>query len=109
MKNKYILFTALSIGIGFSSCTDYLSVEDKLKETTQNIEKVFESKDYTEQWLAQCYVYLTRDNVDIHAKDYCITNFSDDMCYGDRNLEYRKFKYAEYDENWKDGQMLIMV
>ena len=23
------------------------------------------------------------------------------MCYSDRNLEYRVFKYCEYDENWK--------
>lgn len=104
MKKKYILLSAI-VGMGMlaSSCTDYLSVEGKLEKTTQNLEKVFESEDFTEGWLAQAFVYLTGANVDIHSKDNCVTNFADDMCYGDRSLEYRKFKYAEYNESWKQG------
>lgn len=101
MKKRKLLFSAIvSVGLLASSCSDYLEVEGKLGNV-QNIETIFESKDYTEQWLAKAFSYLTMHNLDIQAKDYCITNFADDMCYGDRNLEYRKFKYAEYDESWK--------
>ena len=105
MKNKYILFSAIiSAGLFISSCSDFLDIEGKLGENTQDLENIFEDKDYTEEWLAQAFTYLTSHNIDIHNKDNCITNFADDMCYGDRNLEYRTFKYAEYTENWKqDG------
>lgn len=102
MKKKHILFSAIiSLGMLSSSCSDYLSVEGKLEGTTQSLEKIFESKDFTEQWLAQAYVYLTKHNIDIHSKSLCVTNFADDMVYCDQDLEYRKFKYAEYDESWK--------
>lgn len=104
MKKKHILFSAiLAAGLGLlsASCTDYLSVEGKLGENTQNLDKIFENEVWTEEWLAQAYAFMTWQNSDIGGKDFCITNFADDMCYGDRNLEYRFFKYAEYGENWK--------
>lgn len=104
MKMKNILFSViLSAGMGwvFTSCSDYLSVEGKLGENTQNLDKIFESEEWTEEWLAQAYAFMMWENSDIGGKDYCITNFADDMCYGDRNWEYRYFKYAEYNENWK--------
>lgn len=102
MKHQYILYSAiLSAGLFMGSCSDFLSVEGKLGENTQDLESIFENKDYTEQWLAKAFTYLASHNVDIHNKDNCITNFADDMCYGDRNLEYRTFKYAEYSEDWK--------
>lgn len=105
MKNKYIILSVIiSTGLWFSSCSDFLDIEGKLGENTQSLEKIFEDKDYTEEWLAEAFTYLTAHNIDIHNKDNCITNFADDMCYGDRNLEYRTFKYAEYSEGWKqDG------
>lgn len=103
MKRKLLFSTIIGMGLLAGSCTDYLEVEGKLGNV-QNLETIFENRDYTEQWLAKAFTYLTTHNIDVHAKDLCITNFSDDMCYGDRNLEYRKFKYAEYDEGWKqDG------
>ena len=102
MKKKHILFsTIISMGMMVSSCSDYLSVEGKLGENTQSLENIFENKEWSEQWLATAYAWLTWSNIDIGSKDNCITNFSDDMCYSDRNLEYRVFKYCEYDENWK--------
>lgn len=100
MKRKLLFSAIIGMGLFAGSCTDYLEVEGKLGNV-QNLETIFENKNYTEQWLAKAFTYLTMHNVDIQAKDYCITNFSDDMCYGDRSLEYRKFKYAEYNENWK--------
>ena len=104
MKKKHILFSAILIagmGLSSTSCSDFLSVEGKLGENTQNLDKIFQSEEWTEQWLAQAYAFMMWENSDIGGKDYCITNFADDMCYGDRNWEYRYFKYAEYNENWK--------
>ena len=88
MKKKHILFsTIISMGMMVSSCSDYLSVEGKLGENTQSLENIFENKEWSEQWLATAYAWLTWSNIDIGSKDYCITNFSDVMFYSDRNLE----------------------
>lgn len=97
----YAILFGITIGGTSTSCSDYLNVEGELKNA-QNIEKIFESRDYTEQWLAEAFYYLTRNNSDINTKDYCITNFSDDMVFGDRGTEYQQFKYAEYNENYKN-------
>ena len=71
MKKKHILYSAiLSMGMAISSCSDYLNVSDKLEETTQNLDKIFMSKEFSEQWLAQAYAYLiTR----VRDKD-CVKN-----------------------------------
>ena len=101
MKKKHLLYSAIiSMGLLSSSCSDYLSVEGKLENTSQNLEKIFESEDFTEQWLAQAYSFLTKHNIDIHGRNLCMTNFADDMVYSEGQMEYRKFKYAEYDEGW---------
>ena len=53
---KHILSAVaiLVIGLGISSCSDYLSVERFFKDR-QSEEKIFKSKNFTEQWLAKCY------------------------------------------------------
>ena len=101
MKKKHILYAAiLSMGMATSSCSDYLNVSDKLEETTQNLDKIFMSEELSEQWLAQVYYYLIRYNADIHSSAWCITNFADDYIFCDKLDELRKFKYAEYDEEF---------
>ena len=60
MKKKHILFsTIISMGMMVSSCSDYLSVEGKLGENTQSLENIFENKEWSEQWLATAYAWLT--------------------------------------------------
>ena len=57
MKKKHILLAiAFSIGLGvsLSSCSDYLSVE-RFFNDRQSEEKIFKSKQFTEEWLAKCY------------------------------------------------------
>lgn len=101
MKKKNLLYSAI-IGIGLlsGSCSDYLDVEGKLGENTQDLQSIFEDADYTEEWLAHAYYWLTLHNVDIHNRSQCITNFADDMVYGENPEEYRAFKYCEYSESW---------
>ena len=41
MKKKHLLYSAIiSMGLLSSSCSDYLSVEGKLENTSQNLEKI---------------------------------------------------------------------
>ena len=104
MKKKYIIWAMIcSLGIGavFSSCSDYLSVE-KFFEDRQNEDKIFKSKDYSEQWLSYCYNHLLGANIEIGTISQIVTNYSDDMIFNETNgnINYRKFKFGEYDYGW---------
>jgi len=74
------------------------------------LEKVFESKPYSEQWLARVYNELLGQNTDVGSKDVTPQNFADDMYWGDRDseydptkieLSYNKFKTGDYSEGEK--------
>lgn len=103
MKKRYIAsFVAiLSLGLGMSSCSDYLSVERFFKDR-QSEEKIFKSKQYTEEWLAQCYGRLLGSNMEIGHIKYALPNFSDDMIFNqtDGNVNYNNFKFGQYDNGW---------
>ena len=103
---KYILFSlAFAAATGtLTSCSDYLSVEGKVGGNNLTEERIFMSRDYTNQWLADTYRRLLKYNSDIQSKDYCISMFDDCYGYGDRSLEYRTLRYGEYDEDWKQNQ-----
>ncbi|MGJ1311867.1 RagB/SusD family nutrient uptake outer membrane protein [Sphingobacterium multivorum] len=102
MKRKYFLY-ALLAGSAFvtSSCKDYLSV-DRFFSDTQSEERIFNNKDYTEQWLANCYKQLLDFNLEIGHRNYTVSNFSDDMIFneGSNGQVYRAFKFGEYDYTW---------
>lgn len=96
---KYILLGAVmaGLGLGVSSCSDYLDVQRYFKEQ-QTEDHIFEDKDYTLQWLSYCYSALQGDNLEIGHSEVCPTNFSDDMVFneGNNGERYRKFKLGEY-------------
>ncbi|MGL4293293.1 MAG: RagB/SusD family nutrient uptake outer membrane protein [Bacteroidales bacterium] len=83
-----------------SSCSDYLNVDKYFKDTLTE-QKVFESKDYSERWLAGVYSHLVGENADVASKGHTLNNFSDDMFFGDRDNAYVTFKNGLYDEGWK--------
>ncbi|MCH5596439.1 RagB/SusD family nutrient uptake outer membrane protein [Niabella ginsengisoli] len=87
----------------FSSCKKYLNVEHYFDDR-QSEERIFNSKDYTEQWLASCYSKLLDYNLEIGHRNYTLTNYSDDMFFnesgGANGLQYRQFKFGEYDYTW---------
>ena len=98
-------------GIGvLSSCSDYLESDQYFKDRMTE-EKVFESKEYSEEWLAHTYSFLTNECADVASKGYTPHCFADDMYYGDRdgdydskdisNLSYNEFHMGEYTENDK--------
>lgn len=105
MKTKYILiFLFAGSGFFLNSCKDYLEV-DRFFSDRQSEERIFNNRDYTEQWLAYCYNQLLDDNLEIGHKQYTVTNYADDMFYneGGNGDDYRKFKFGEYDYNWYKG------
>lgn len=91
------------MGIGFSlnSCKNYLDV-DRFFTDRQSEERIFNNRDYTEQWLAYCYNQLLNANLEIGHKQFTVTNYADDMFYneGGNGDDYRRFKFGEYDYNW---------
>lgn len=100
MKRYIFIPLLFSMGLWLSGCGDYLDVDqyfnDRLNET-----KVFENKDYSEQWLAGVYSRLAGANADVASKGHTPFNFSDDMYFGDRSGDYAKFKNGMYDEEWR--------
>lgn len=100
---KYILsaIVILVLGLGFSSCSDYLSVERFFKDR-QSEDKIFKSKDFSEQWLAKCYNCLLETNLEIVRIGYSVTNFADDMIFNETNgpVSYNAFKFGQYDNGW---------
>lgn len=103
-KGKYILMGAILVGLGFTSCSDYLNVDRYFKEQQSN-DHIFENKDYTLQWLSFCYSRLQGDNIEVGHSDICPTNFSDDQAFNEGNNgdRYRKFKLGEYGYGYSYG------
>lgn len=103
MKKKYILLSAiLGLGLGLSSCTDYLNV-DKFFKDRMSLEDVFKSEDYSEEWLATAYSFLTGSNADVSSKGHTPFCFADDMYFGDRDNFYKRLKNGEYGEGDQQG------
>ncbi|RAV30550.1 RagB/SusD family nutrient uptake outer membrane protein [Sinomicrobium soli] len=113
--NKKILYTVLLLVCGtglFSSCTkDYLDSSQYFKDRLTE-EKVFQSKVYSEEWLANVFEELRGINADVASKGVTPHNFADDMYYGDRDsdydpskneLSYNMFRMGEYTEGDKQG------
>ena len=112
MKKIYlILLTIMVVGM-IASCTDYLESDQYFKDR-MTLDKVFTSEEYTEQWLAHTFSFLTGFNAEVTSKGITPHNFADDMYYGDRDaaidinlgneLSYSRFKLGEYNENEKQG------
>lgn len=110
MKKKHILLAAifgLGLGIGLSSCSDYLSVE-RFFNDRQSEEKIFKSKNFTEEWLAHCYGRLLGSNLEIGLVKYSVSNFADDIIFNENegNVNYRKFKFGQYDNSWTNDSYI---
>ena len=73
MKKKYILLSVIiSLTTFFQSCSDHLNVERYFSDR-QDLERVFNSRDYTEQWLANAYYQLLSFNLEIGHVRFTLT------------------------------------
>ena len=112
MRNKIYYLTILAVSLSISSCKKGYLEADNLFKDRMTVEKVFESKNYAEQWLSHVFEELKGENADVASKGLTPHNFSDDMYYGDRDrdydpskneLSYNMFKMGLYTENDKQG------
>src|SRR5690606_37565966 len=110
-KLYFVLFFMLGTSIISSCKKDYLESDQYFKDRL-TIEKVFQSKVYTEEWLAHIFNEFNGINADVASKDNTPHAFADDMFYGDRDsdydpskneLSYNRFKMGLYNENDKQG------
>lgn len=99
MNKKIYVIGLVALGLYASSCDDKLSVKKYFKDRF-TIEEVFEKEDYTEKWLANAYSYLSPYLADVCSKGYIPFCFADDMYYGDRDDQYKRWKSGEYNEGW---------
>jgi hypothetical protein len=106
---RKVLFTLSLTALLTGGCADYLEVEHLL-QNSMDLQTVFESKDYSDQWLAGVYSRLEGVNMDVASKGTTPFNLiSDDMYYNDRRKAndngrtYNKFKNGEYGEGDEQG------
>lgn len=114
-KNIYIILLLVIATSFVSSCKkDYLKSDQYFKDRLTE-EKVFKSKVYSEEWLANVFKELKDINADVASKGHTPHSFADDMYYGDRDkdydpskneLSYNMFKMGEYNENDKQGSWI---
>lgn len=91
-----ILCFVAGLSTALVGCADYLD-SDYIFDERISIEDVFQSRDYSNEWLARGYSYLGNDYLqEICSKKSMSFNFADDMYYGDGN--YADWKYGKYTE-----------
>ena len=77
MKNGFIIIILVAIISSFSSCSDFLHVDNEIKDRL-TIEAIFSNREYVEEYLANSYTYLINDNGDVGIGNWPFA-FSDDM------------------------------
>lgn len=76
---KFIIHLCLTVGLGgaFTSCSDFLD-SDYLFDKKISIEKVFEDKNYTNEWLAYAYEFLNNNEMQqVCSKKTIAFNFAE--------------------------------
>lgn len=104
MKIKYPLFIIVCLSLFLQSCSDYLSVERYFSDR-QSIDRIFKSRDYTNEWLANTYFYLLTYNLEIGHVRFTGTNFADDAVFNERGsgVNYAQLRAGTYDPGLYNG------
>ena len=97
-----IVIAITSLGIGFSSCSDYLNVEKNFNDM-QSEQKIFTDRNYTMQWLSYCYSRLLGDNVEVGHSKFCPQNFADDQVFTETYDRYKAYKLGEIGYGYDNG------
>lgn len=105
MKKINILLS-LFLTVSFFSCSDYLNV-DKYFVDLQTEDRIFKSRDYTEQWLANAFKHLGLYNLEMGHREYTITNCADDLVYNEggsyTHLKAGTIQPGWYFESWQQS------
>ncbi len=111
MKNKFVIISIIAIlAFGFQSCTEYLNV-DRFFKDRQELERIFNNRTYTEQWLANAYYQTLSYNLDVGHVRFAVTNYSDDMIFteGGAGFSYSDYKFGKYGPQYGGGNMHSLV
>lgn len=98
IKNTILILIFIPI-LGISSCSDYLSVDRYFKDR-QSMERIFSSRDYSEEWLANAYFYLLSHNLEMGHRRFNLSNLSSDDVVFNEGGDYAKMKAGEYGPGW---------
>jgi hypothetical protein len=110
MKKKHILLSfIICLGISFQSCSDHLDVERYFSDR-QDLEHIFNSRDYTEQWLSNAYYQLLSFNLEVGHVRFTLTNYSDDMIFTEdgAGISYSNYKFGQYGPQYT-GQIFELI
>jgi hypothetical protein len=106
MKNGFIIIILVAIISSFSSCSDFLHVDNEIKDRL-TIEAIFSNREYVEEYLANSYTYLINDNGDVGIGNWPFA-FSDDMYNPQyKNIEEVKYNEESYQGSWNNAYMGI--
>lgn len=101
MKKKYILLSVVLCSF-LAACSDYLDAEKDLKHDIM-LEDVFTSRDYTEEWLANAYSYISNGNADYGFGGECPFAFSDDIYHSNyKSFVEKTYLEGQYQSSWRD-------
>lgn len=98
MKIKHIFYSIIALFLfSFQSCTNHLDVSRYFNDR-QDLERIFNSRDYTEEWLANAYYQLLTYNLEIGHVMFTLSNYSDDMIFteGGAGISYSNYKFGKY-------------
>jgi hypothetical protein len=105
---KFILMGVVAL-MGLASCSDYLDVQ-KYFTDRQDLNRIFNSRDYTEEWLANGYAQLLNYNLEMGHTRFSLSNFSDDMIFteGAVGITYSNFRFGQYGPQYTNrvGQLI---
>lgn len=107
---KKIILPVVAALMGLVSCGDYLDVQ-KYFADRQDLDRIFNSRDYTENWLANGYAQLLNFNLEIGHSRFALTNFSDDMLYtdGPAAMPYSDFRFGQYGPQYAADSRRVLL
>lgn len=101
MKRKNILLS-IFMAAALASCSDYLDVDKDLKDRI-TLDEVFTNRDYTEEWLANAYGYLSNSCADMGYGGQWPYAFADDIYHPDyRNLWEKTYLEGQWQDTYKN-------
>ncbi len=104
MKKIFTILSFAGLSLFFSGCSDFMD-SDYLFDERMSLEKVFSSRDYSNEWLARGYAFLGSNSLqEIASKKNMPFNFADDMYFDGENERYRKWKAGQYTESGLNGE-----
>ncbi len=104
MKKIFTILSFAGLSLFLGGCSDFMD-SDYLFDERMSLEKVFSSKDYSNEWLARGYAFLGSNFLqEVASKKNVPFNFADDMYFDGEGNRYVKWKAGQYSESGLNGE-----